>query len=38
MQAITLYDTETEEIIGQITPIEKIDFIPFYYMLTYSQG
>ena len=30
MQTITLHDTETEEIIGQITPTEKVDFILLY--------
>lgn len=30
MQIITIHDTETEEIIGSVTPVDKIDFDKFH--------
>ncbi len=30
MQIITLHHTDTEEVIGSVYPIEKIDFYDFY--------
>lgn len=30
MQVITLHDSETEEIIGMVSPVQKVDFDKFY--------